>query len=669
MPFVRVAVLVLACSVVAYAQVRTMPQGVHPQQLKTLSLSELGQIEVTTQSKEPTEVWDTAAPIYVLTGEDIRRSGVTNIPDALRLIPGVNVARVNGSRNWAVGIRGFGDQFSKYVLVLIDGRSIYTPLFGGVLWTVDNVMMEDIDRIEVIRGPGGSIWGTNAVNGIINIITKSAADTHGTVVSAGGGSVDHGTAAIRHGAHRGAWDYRGNAFGFARGPEDHTNNQRAYDWSRFGQAGFRMDRKQGAGELTILGDAYWGKFGDAQIVSTFTPQNTVTSYQSMNAAGGDILGRWRKDLGGRADIYLQGWWWHEHRIGSNFGEDRDTFDVDFLNRLRLGNRQQISWGAGARLSPSRISETVPTDTFVPAKKTDNILSAFLQDEIQIVPRKLVYTIGSKFERDTYTGFQFQPSSRLLYTPTQHLSLWASVSRAVRTPDRVDEDIDVSVFVTSPPPLWGRVMGNHALKAERLRAYELGGRTLIHSRLYVDVAGFHNSYHDLMAQSAPMISVNPGAPYGPGTVLVDFQFVNGIHGTTDGAEISPDWQATNWWRIRSGYSYLHIDLSDQPGFADTATLNSLHGSSPNSQAFLQSQIDISKKVQFDQVVRYVGALHAQQVPAYVTGDARFGWMPSKHWRLSVTGQNLLQPRHAEFGINPPPTVLIKRGVYAKLVWTK
>ena len=666
---VRLAVLLVACCVVAYSQVRTTPQGLHPRQLKSLSLAELGQIEVTTQSKEPTEVWNTAAPIYVLTGEDIRRSGVTNIPDALRLIPGVNVARVNGSRNWAVGIRGFADQFSKYVLVLIDGRSIYTPLFGGVLWTVDNVMMEDIDRIEVIRGPGGSIWGTNAVNGIINIITKSAADTHGTLVSAGGGSVDHGTGAIRHGAHSGAWDYRANAFGFARGPEYHMDNQPNYDWSRFGQAGFRLDRKRGSGEVTILGHAYWGKFGDAQTISTFAPQNTFTSYRSMNTSGGDVLGRWRKNLGQRADIYLQGWWWHEHRIGSNFGEDRDTFDADFLHRFWMGSRQQISWGAGARLSPSRISQTVPTQAFVPANKTDNILSAFLQDEIDIVPEKLVFTIGSKFERDTYTGFQLQPSARLLYTPTPHLSLWGSVSRAVRTPDRVDEDIDVNVFVTSPPPLWGRIRGNHDLHAERLRAYEGGGRALIHSRLYLDVAGFHNTYHDLVAQSAPSISVNPGPPYAPGTVLVDFNFVNGIGGATDGGEISPDWQAANWWRIRSGYSYLHIDLSDQRGFTDTNTLTSLHGSSPNSQAFLQSQIDISKKVQFDQVLRYVGALHAQQVPAYVTGDVRFGWSPGPHWQLSVAGQNLLQPHHAEFGINPPPAVLIKRGVYAKLVWTR
>lgn len=664
--YICVAVLLIAYPRAAFAQLQTTPRGMHPQQLKGLSLAELGQIQVTTQSKEPTEVWNTPAPIYVLTSENIRRSGVTNIPDALRLIPGVNVARVNGSRNWAVGIRGFADQYSKYVLVLIDGRSVYTPLFGGVLWTVDNVMLQDIDRIEVIRGPGGSIWGTNAVNGIINIITKSAADTHGTLLSAGGGSVDQNTESLREGGRHGAWNYRANAFGFVRGPEYHVSNQPDYDWSRFGQTGFRLDRAEGPSQLTILGHAYWGKFGDAQAISTFIPQNTFISYKSMNASGGDLLARWRRNVGDGGDIYLQGWWWHDHRIGSNFGEDRNTFDIDFLHRFPLGGRQQFSWGAGARLSPSHISQVVPTQRFIPANKTDSILSAFVQDEIQLVPRKLAFTIGSKFERDTYTGFQFQPSSRLLFTPTPHLTLWGSVARAVRTPDRVDEDISVSAYV---PPFWGLITGNQSIRAERLRSYEGGARTLIHSRLYLDLAEFHNHYQDMIAQSAPTISVDPGGPYPPGTFLVAFNFVNGICGTTDGAELSPDWQAASWWRIRPGYSYLHIDLHDQPGFTDTHTVTSLHGSSPNSQAFVQSQIDLPRNVQFDQAIRYVGALPAQKVPAYVTGDARLGWSPTRHWSFSVTGQNLLQPHHAEFGINPSPTVLIKRGVYAKMVWTR
>ena len=285
------------------------------------------------------------------------------------------------------------------------------------------------------------------------------------------------------------------------------------------------------------------------------------------------------------------------------------------------------------------------------------------------PRKLSLTLGSKFERDTYTGFEYQPSGRLLFTPTRTLTAWASVSRAVRTPDRVDEDIQVDVFVNATPPLWGRITGNHGLRPERLVAYEAGARTLIRRRLYLDLAGFHNAYHDLLAQSSPRFISDPGPPFPPSTLLVKFNFLNGIHGNTDGGEISPDWQAASWWRIRSGYSYLHIHLSDQQGFTNSVTMKSLHGSSPNSQAFLQSQVELTKKLQFDQSIRFVGALPAQSVPAYVTGDARLGWTPTQHWSLSITGQNLFQPHHAEFDVNPPPTVLIKRGFYAKIVWNR
>lgn len=669
MTHARLATLLVVCSSVCCGQLPRFTPSVHAQRLKSLSLAQLGDIEVTTQSKEPTEVWNTPAAIYVLTSEDIRRSGVTNVPDALRLIPGVEVARVNGSRNWAVGLRGFADQYSKYVLVLVDGRSIYTPLFGGVLWTVDNVMLEDIDRIEVIAGPGGTIWGANAVNGIINIVTKSSRDTQGALVSSGGGNADQNTEDLRYGSKHGTWAYRANAFGFVRSPEYHVAKQPDYDWSRFGQVGFRTDRKVGANELTLEGDGYWGKFGDAQTISTYIPPQTFISYKSMNVAGGDILGRWRKRMGDRADLYLQGFWWHDHRIGSNFGEDRDTFDLDFLHRFWLAERHQISYGFGLRLSPSKITQVVPTIQFVPLQKTDSIYSAFLQDEVRVVPERLSLLIGSKIEWNNYTGYEAQPSGRLLFTPSPTSTIWASVSRALRTPDRVDEEALVDIFAAAPPPIFGRITGNHHLRAERLIAYELGGRTLIGPRLYLSVSGFHNAYHDLIARSAPSVGLGTTPPFPPGSLLVNFHFLNGIRGNTDGGEFAPEWQATSWWKLRAGYSYLHIHLQDQPGFTDTVTQKALHGSSPNSQAFAQSQIDVSKRVDFDQAIRFVGALPAQNVKAYVTGDARLGWNPTKSLSLSIAGQNLFQPHHAEFGIDPAPGVLIKRSVYGKIVWTR
>ncbi len=664
---VRTAVFFFA-SATSLLWASPLPTKDGAQNLKSLTLEQLGNLEVTTQSKEPTQVWDTPAAIYVLTSEDIRRSGATSVPDALRLVPGVNVARVNGSRNWAVGIRGFGDQFSKYVLVLIDGRSVYTPLFGGVLWTADNVMLEDIDRIEVIRGPGGTIWGADAVNGIINIITKHSQDTKGTLLSSGGGNVDQNTEDARYGSGVKNWTWRANAFGFVRSPEFHIGDQPDYDWSRFGQAGFRADRAIGANEISIQGDAYWGKFGDAQTLSTYNPPVAFISYQSTNVTGGNLRALWRRQFSNHSDIYIQAFWSHDHRIGSNFGEDRDTYDIDFLHRLAATRLQQFTYGLGLRLSPSTVTQTVPTDTFNPLHKTDSIYSAFLQEELRLVPGKVSLTLGSKLEHNNYTGFEYQPNGRLLFTPTQKLSAWASVSRAVRTPDRVDEDIQVDIFAVASPLIFARVIGNHDLHAERLIAYEGGVRALLHPRFYISADGFYNAYRNLIAQGSPAITGAPAPPFPPSSFLFTFQYKNGIHGTTHGAEVAPDWQATSFWHIRAGYSYFNIDLNDEPGFSDTVTLKSLRGSSPTDQAFIQSRFNLPCRFEFDQSFRYVDSLPAQSVRAYTTADARIGWNPSKSVNFSVAGQNLFQPHHAEFGIDPPPSVLIKRGIYAKLVWS-
>jgi len=633
--------------------------------LKSLSLEELGQIKVTTETKEPTEVWNTPSAIFVLTQEDIRRSGVTNIADALRLVPGVNVERVNGSRNWAVGIRGLGDQYSKYVQVLIDGRSVYTPLFGGVLWTINNVMLEDIDHIEVIRGPGGTIWGTNAVNGIINIITKSAADTHGGLVSTGFGNVDQDTESLRYGGVNHGLNFRAYGTGFVRSAEYHQDGQPAYDWSRLGQFGARTDWTRGRDRMTLQGDTYLGRFGDAESLSTYAPAATFISYAPTDAAGGNILGRWRREMGNGSDLYLQAFWAVDHRIGSNFGENRNTFDVDFLHRTPATRHQQFTYGAGARLSPSAVKQVQPADTFTPLQKTDAISSGFLQEELDPLPGKVSFTVGAKLEHDTYTGFNYQPNGRLLFTPSGKLSMWASVSRAVRVPDRVDEDIRVDIYV---PPVWGRLIGNHNLRAETLVAYEGGFRTLLRPNFFLDFAAFHNQYHDLIAQGPPTLVPPPVPPFMPGTLLIQFQYLNGIRGATDGAEIAPDWKAATWWRLKAGYSYLHLNLEDKPGFTDTLTLTTLRGSSPNSDTFLRSMIDLARNFEFDQTIRYFGSLPAQGVKSYVTGDARIAYHPANHLELSLTGENLFQPHHAEFGIDPGPNVLIERSVYAKLVWT-
>jgi len=667
MPALRIALLTFAL-VPGMLHAANQPSDKQAQQLKSLTLEQLGNVEVTTQSKEPTEVWNTPAAIYVLTADDIRRSGVTSVPDALRLVPGVNVFRVNGSRNWAVGIRGLADQFSRYVLVLIDGRSVYTPLFGGVLWTINNVMLEDIDRIEVIRGPGGTIWGADAVNGVINIITKHSQDTKGTLLSAGGGNVDENTEDLRHGSEHNGWTWRADAFGFVRSPEYHIQNQPNYDWSRDGQLGFRLDRNSGPSEFTFQGDAYWGKFGDAQSLSTYQPPASFISYKSTNVSGANLRTRWRRRFSDKADIYLQAYWSHDHRIGSNFGEERDTYDIDFLHRLAPSPHQQFTWGAGIRISPSTTTHTVPTDGFNPEDRTESIYSGFVQEELRIIPGKFSLIAGSKIEHNNYTGFEYQPNGRLLFTPTGKFTAWASVSRAVRVPDRVNEDIQNDIFIPLPTVTFLHLTGNHDLISERLIAYEGGFRTLLHPRLYLSATGFYNAYRNIIALGPLTPASAPASPFPPGTRLLDIQFVNGIHGASDGAEIAPDFQAASFWRVRTGLSYLNIDLNNEPGLTNTLTLKTLRGSSPKLQAFIQSKINLPQHFEFDQAFRYVDSLPAQSVRAYTTADARIGWNPTENLSLSVTGQNLFQPHHAEFGIDPAPTVLIKRGVYAKLVWS-
>jgi iron complex outermembrane receptor protein len=640
------------------------------QQLKSLSLEQLGNVEVVTETKEPTEVWNTPSAIFVLTGDDIRRSGATSIPDALRLVPGVDVARVNGDRNWSVGIRGLGDQYSKYVLVLIDGRSVYSPLFGGVFWTIDNVMLEDIDRIEVIRGPGGTIWGTDAVNGVINIITKASAETQGTLVSSGGGNVDENTEDLRYGATRGKLSVRADAFGFLRTPEFHQDGQPAYDWSHLAQLGFRADRNSAHDQITVQGDAYLGKLGDAQQLSTFIPPTTYISYLPTDVYGGNLLGRWRHQSARAGDLYLQAFWSHDHRIGSNFGETRDTFDVDFLHRTPQTSLQQFTYGFGARVSPSSTQQTVPVDSFNPATLAQKVYSTFLDENLRLLPGKLSFNGGLKIEWNNYTHWEFQPNGRLLFTPTPHSTVWLAVSRAIRIPDRVDENIDDNVFVPGAPvPVYGQILGNPQLAAERLLAYEGGFRALFSSSAYFDIAGFHNVYDNLIAQTPITLATASTPPYPPGTVLFDITYRNAVRGSTDGFELGPEWDPLKRWKLKGAFSYLHVNLADQPGFTDTTTLTTLHGSSPNTEVTLRSLVDLPAHLEFDQTFRFVSALPAQNVPAYKTADARFGRHVAHGFDLSITGENLLQPHHAEFGISPGPNVLIKRSVYAKLVWTR
>jgi iron complex outermembrane recepter protein len=638
------------------------------ERLKHLSLEQLGNIEVTTATKEPEQVGRTPAAIYVLTSDDIRRSGATSIPEVLRLVPGVEVARIDSS-TWAVGVRGFGSNFSKSVLVLIDGRSVYTPLFAGVDWKVQKVLLEDVDRIEVIRGPGGTIWGANAVNGVINIITKNSKDTRGALASLGGGNVDQGMGEFRYGGGIGEnLSYRVYGMAFGRGPEFHADHDNFDKW-QLGQGGFRLDwDNQSRDTLTIQGDLYKGEIGQRQNISYYSPPASVNVDGTEDESGGNILGRWRHKLNGGSDIQVQAYYDRTYRVGPQVGEARNTFDVDFIHHLSLSPRQDIIWGFGARWSPSTIIQTAATVNFLPHRQSDNLYSAFAQDQFAIVENNLWVTIGSKFEHNIYTGWEIQPSARLLYTPTSHQSVWAAVTRAVRTPSRLDEDLQFTeLATTNPVPIFLRIEGNPKFVSETLLGYEAGYRSLLGPRFSVDVAGFYNDYNNLSSLEPGALFVETRAP--PAHLILPVVYGNGLRGTTSGFEIAPNWKPTNWWRFEASYSYLHIDLKKQPGSRDVSTVSSTVGSSPQHQGVIQSFLDLPGNVELTLAYRYVSALPAQHVNSYGTPDIRLAWQAFRNVEFSVAGQNLLQPHHAEYGGDPGPLIGIKRDIYASITWKK
>lgn len=636
-----------------------------PVRLTQNTLEELGQIEVTTTSKEPVKVSRTPAAIYVITQEDIRRSGATNVPEALRLVPGVEVARVD-SNTWSIGVRGFGNALSRDVLVLIDGRSVYTPLYAGVYWDVQNVILEDVDRIEVIRGPGGTIWGANAVNGVINIITKNTKDTRGMLVSSGGGNVDQGFVNLRYGGGNDKnFNYRIYGKAFTDGPELHPNGGSFDSW-RMGQTGFRTDLDlHDRDSFTFQGDLYDGGIGQSVEITSYSAPYLTDVQRSAEVAGGNLLGRWKRTLGAGSDIQLQTYYDRTNQNQASFAESRDTFDLDFIHHFPLPRHQDFLWGLGVRVSSGNTTEVVPTVAFTPNKLTDRLYSGFIQDEIPIIGNRFSLTIGSKFLQETYSPFEFEPTARLLWTPNARQTIWGAVTRAVRTPSRVEEDLQLTALLTPNPLTFIRAVGDRGFSTEHMLGYEVGYRSLVRPKLNLDIAAFYNNYDHLL-------SIEPGAPFtetspAPTHVVVPFFFGNGLLGDTAGFEIAPEWAPTSRWRLRGSYSYLHLNLSKSAGSLDPTTVASTEGSSPHHEVMAESFLNLPKRLEFDQTLRYVSNLPAQQVPAYTTADVRFSWHATQSFEFSVLGQNLLQPHHDEFGGDPGGLVGIKRTVYAKITW--
>ena len=604
--------------------------------LKQMSMEQLMDIEVTSVSKRPEKLFDVASAIQVITGDDIRRSGATSIPEALRLASNLEVAQID-SRQWAISARGFNNVFADKLLVLIDGRSVYTPLYAGVYWDVQDTMLEDLDRIEVISGPGATQWGANAVNGVINITTKSAKDTPGSLLVAGGGTQLQDAAEVRYGATLTPnVYYRVYAKYFDRGDSLQQTGLRSGDAWRTGQVGFRLDDYAAADTtFTLQGDAYDSTMGQ------IGPDN-------IRANGGNLLGRWSRSLGDGSDLKLQVYYDRTHRrIPGSFIQNLDTYDMDFQYHLPWGAAHDLVCGLGYRLVEDDVVNT-PADAFLPPRVGRAWSNAFAQDEITLLQDRLHLTLGTKIEHNNETGFEFEPSVRLAWTPDEQQTIWSAISRAVRTPSRIDRDL----YSPATPPY--RIVGSNNVVSEKLLAYELGYRAQVDPQLALSVATFYNNYEDLR-------SLEPLNPPQAFPVAAS----SGLRGQSYGAELTADWRATPAWRLRAGWTELRVHSEPQPGYLDRGTRDSIVRD-PNHQLSLRSLLDLSEHWDCDGDLRYVAPIKHQSVPGYTELDLRLGWRPVPGWELSVLGQNLLHAQHAEF--NTPGTRReLQRGVYGKASW--
>jgi iron complex outermembrane receptor protein len=384
--------------------------------------------------------------------------------------------------------------------------------------------------------------------------------------------------------------------------------------------------------------------------------------------GGNVLARWQRKFSDGSDMQLQGYFDRTERFSPQLDEIRDTVDLDFIHHLKVKTREQFTWGVGARWSPDIIATKFATLGFVPPRETDSIYSAFVEDQIVLIANKLSFSVGSKLEHNNYSGFEYQPDGRILWTPTQHQTVWASVTRAVRTPSRLDQDLQLTDYLISTPlPTYLRVVGSPTFRAEQLLGAELGYRTLLRRDVYLDIAAFHNNYRDLYGygNGTGFLELTPS----PLHLVLQLPLANALRGETAGVEIATTWKPSAWCEVKGSYSFLHLAVGDKPGFTDTSNTVSDNGSSPHHQFQVNSRFNLRQRIEVDSTFRFVSKLPAQMVGQYGTADMRVGWQARESWGFSVVGQNLLQPHHAEFGSDVDTIVGVRRAIYAQLVWKK
>lgn len=596
--------------------------------IKGTSIEQLMQISVTTVSRQTTELQSSAAAVFVLSRDDIRRSHVTSVPEALRLVPGVQVARIDANK-WAVSIRGFNSRTANKLLVLVDGRSIYDPLFAGVFWEARDVNLEEIERIEVVRGPGGTLWGANAVNGVINIITRHAGDTLGTQVTLGAGTEERAQGGARYG-------WRSSANSQARiyvdgfGRDSGFSSAGAHDDARMARGGLRADWTKNNHNVLFKTDFYDGLFGTA--ASPTTPGSVP---QDVGNQGQSFVVRWTHDYAEGSQTMLQFWYDRFSYDDYALDEKRQTYDIEFQQAFKWGENQRIVWGANHRRTSDKIRNG-PLIALIPTSRRDNLSSLFLQDEIGLAARRLRLTLGTKLEQNDYSGTEWQPNVRIAWVQNMNNTFWSAASRAVRSPSRLESDISAPPFVT----------GNPNFDSEKLIAYEAGYRSRVAAQTWIDTVVFYNVYRDLLSIE--------------GVVLA-----NKLRGITSGVEVSGRWLVDSAWQYDIAYTYLNLDLVAEADSVDLARPAVLAGSAPRHQLVVRGAWSPTTTLEVDATLRYVDKLAALSVPSYVTADFGVSWRPHRGLRVSAVGQNLLDRSHPEQ--SGATSTEVQRGFYLKLSW--
>ena len=627
----RPGLMLATLSLVAAASLAARPAAAQSvEELQQLSISELANVDVSSVSKASQPLSEAPASIYVITHEDIIRSGATTVPEILRLAPNLFVAQTSAS-NYVITARGFSgssaaQSYSDKLLVLIDGRTVYSPLFSGVYWDMQGVLPEDIDRIEVISGPGATLWGANAVNGVINIVTRKSYETQGGFAEIGGGNLER-YGAIRYGGRVNEnLTYRVYAQAYYE-PDTPTSTgvPQQDHWSR-PQGGFRVDWTPGAADaVTLQGDAYYGS------------EATTTAI-----GGGNLTARWNHSWQDGSTLQVQAFYDRVVRgydLTGGAPSWQNIYDLDVQNSLNLGPRHQVVWGGGLRFTQYRIAPEGGL-LFDPPARTLDLSDAFVQDTISLAkPLKLV--LGVKLEDDPYSGLSVLPSARLSFTPNPGLMLWAAASRAIRSPTPFDTDVKEVVS--------GQVLitGNPVFQPEKLNAYEVGMRAQPFTRLTFSASGFFNVYNDLRHIEITPVSLFP------------LYWGNGIEGYTYGFEGWGQFQAASWWRLMAGLNLLSEHLKFAPGATPLLAI-SQDINDPKAQGIVRSSMNLGPKVTLDADLRYVGALPDPAVPSYVELNGRIGWAISPRLELAVSAFNLLHDHHREYTYGE-----VARSVFAEL----